>query len=628
MNYLTVENLSKNYGDRVLFENITFYINQGDKVAFIAKNGSGKTSLLNIIAGLETPNGGEFFIHPKINIGYLNQNPDLDPNLTVFESVYQSKNPVMQAMAAYEQSMKNPENSASMEKAIADMDRLNAWDYEVKVKQILAKLKVDYFDRKISVLSGGQKKRVAMAKVLIEKPDFLILDEPTNHLDLDMIEWLEDFLSTSKTTIFMVTHDRYFLDRVCNQILELDEQRIFKYQGDYAYYLQKKAEYKEQINATTEKAQNLYKKELDWMRRQPQARTTKAKARIDKFFEIEKKAKRNIAEDHMILDIKMNRLGSKILELHNVSKGYGDTVLIKNFEYKFKQKDRVGFIGKNGAGKSTLLNILTKKETPDSGKVVHGDTLVLGYYTQAGMKLKEDRRAVDVIRDIAEYIPMNGGRKLSAVQLLDRFMFDHKKQLTYVSKLSGGEKRRLYLLTILMKNPNFLILDEPTNDLDLLTLQVLEEFLKSYPGVVLIVSHDRHFMDKIVEQVFVLPGDGTGKIRNFPGNYSYYKDKIKAEASLAQAEQKQNKTATANTKTKEKDNSNNKEIHEARKELRKVERQVTRLEEKKKKITAQFDNPKLSQEDIVELSKELSQVEEELEEKEMEWMELAEKIEG
>ena len=618
MNYLTVENVAKAYGERVLFEEMTFYINQGDRVAFIAKNGTGKTSLMDIIMKKEEADAGKVWLHHKIAIGYLSQDPDLDAESTVFEAVYNSANPIMQAILAYEKSLLNTDDIEAMQEAMSAMDRMQAWDYEVKIKQILSKLKVDYMDRKIKMLSGGQKKRVALAKVLIDAPEFLILDEPTNHLDLDMIEWLEDYLKQGKHTIFMVTHDRYFLDSVCTQILELDQQQIFKYSGDYAYYLEKKADRESNFMATTEKAQNLYRKELDWMRRQPKARGTKAKARIDKFFDIEKKAKRKLDSDEVVLDIKMNRLGSKIVEFHNVHKSYGDHVILKGFDYKFKKGDRVGIVGKNGAGKTTLLNMLVGAEKVDAGKIIIGDTIVVGYYTQKGMNLKEDHRVIDVIRNIAEYIPMHKGQKLTASQLCERFLFDSKKQQNFVSKLSGGERRRLYLLTILMQNPNFLILDEPTNDLDIITLQVLEEFLLSFPGCIVIVSHDRHFMDKIVEHTFVLEGEGY--VRDFPGNYTAYREFAKQHAIASKAEAKEQAAQKPVEKTASKISQ------EERKEIKRLERQIAKLEEKKAKITEQFNDMTLSQEQITNLSKDLNEVTEELEEKEMRWMELVDEL--
>jgi ATP-binding cassette subfamily F protein uup len=618
MNYLTVDGVSKSFGERILFEDITFYINQGDRVAFIAKNGTGKTSLMDIIMKKEEAGGGTVWLHNKISIGYLSQDPSLDLEATVFEAVYNSENPALKAILAYEKSLLHPDDIEAMQEAMSSMDRLQAWDYEFKIKQILSKLKVDYMDRQVKMLSGGQKKRVALAKVLIDAPEFLILDEPTNHLDLDMIEWLEDYLKQGKQTIFMVTHDRYFLDSVCNQILELDQEQIFKYTGNYSYYLEKKADRESSFAATTDKAKNLYRKELDWMRRQPKARGTKAKARIDKFFEVEKKAKRTLGDEEMMLDIKMTRVGSKIVELHNIQKSYGEHVILRGFDYKFKKGDRVGIVGKNGAGKTTLLNMMVGIEKVDGGKIIVGDTINIGYYTQSGMKLKEDHRVIDVVRNIAEYIPMHKGQKLTAVQLCERFLFDAKKQQNFVSKLSGGERRRLYLLTIIMKNPNFLILDEPTNDLDIMTLQVLEEFLQGFPGCIVIVSHDRHFMDKIVEHTFVLEGDGL--VRDFPGNYSAYRVVAKQEAIETKAEERVLAADQPVVKTASKISQ------EERKEIKRLERQISKLEERKITITAKFNDTSLKPAQITELSKELKQLGEDLEEKEMRWMELVDEF--
>lgn len=617
MNFLTVENISKAFGDRSLFRDVTMYINQGDKVALIAKNGTGKTSLLNIIAGTEAPDSGKLWLHPHIQTVFLSQEPPLDENATVFDAVYRSQNPVMKAIAAYEASMLNHADENAMQKAIAEIDRLDAWNYEARVKQILSILDVNYLDRKVSALSGGQRKRVALAKVLIDEPDFLILDEPTNHLDLEMIEWLQDYLTKSKITLLTVTHDRYFLDAVCNQILELEHGQLFKYQGSYTQFLEKKAEREMNMAVVLDKTKQLYKKELEWMRRQPQARGTKAKARIDEFFTIEEKSKQKLGEDQLQLDIQMTRLGSKILELHNVGKSYDGNLLFKNLDYRFTRFDRVGIIGRNGTGKTTLLDMMAGLIEPDSGKVVHGDTLSIGYYNQKGMTFKEDKRAIEVVRDIAEYIPMNGGKKLAASQLMERFLFDGPKQQTFVSKLSGGERRRLYLLTLLIKNPNFLILDEPTNDLDIMTLQVLEEFLQQFPGVVVVVSHDRYFMDKIVEHVFVL-GDGNN-VRDFPGNYTDYRLAKEQEILAAKAE-----TSAAKSESKTEQKSRVYVSQEDRKEFKKIEKQLQKLEEDKAKITAQFNNDALSSDKIMELSKQLQVIQAELEEKEMRWLELSE----
>lgn len=620
MNFLTIENVAKSYGDRILFEDVTMYINQGDKVAFVAKNGSGKSSLIRLIMGDEEVDSGKVFIHPKIKMAHLSQDPDFNEEHSVFEAVYDIANPVVEAILAYDKALLDPSNTDQLERCMNKMDGLQAWDYDTKIKQILSKLDVNYLDRKIKSLSGGQLKRVALAKVLIDEPDLLILDEPTNHLDLNMIEWLEEYLKRGKITLFMVTHDRYFLDNVCDQIVELDQQKIYKYKGNYAYYLEHKVIRQQQEQATVDKAKNLYRKELDWMRRQPKARGTKAKARIDAFFDVEKKAKTKLDKDELKLDIKMQRLGSKIIELHNVSKRYDDLCLIDGFNYKFAKKDRVGIIGNNGTGKTTLLNIITGKLQPDTGKVVHGETLLVGYYTQKMYSIKEDLRVIEAIRDIAEFIPMHGGQKITARQLCERFLFDAKKQLTYISKLSGGEKRRLHLLTILMKNPNFLILDEPTNDLDIMTLQVLEDFLVHYPGVVLIVSHDRHFMDKIVEHTFVFEGNGI--ISDFPGNYSQWRDSAKKEAIDSK------RKAESSTNTGSKTQSSSKLSHEQQKEIKRLENQIDRLEKKKKEIEHQFSDMSLDPDQMKDLAIKLKEIEQSIEKKEEQWMDLIENSEN
>ncbi len=610
MNYLTLEQVARSYGDRVLFKDLTLYINQGDKVALVAKNGTGKTSLLQLISGFEPADQGKVWLHPHIKTVFLSQDPNLNQDLSVFEEVYTSSNPIVRAISHYEHCMKT--NDASLQDAIMEIDRLNGWNYEAKVKQILSVLEVDYLDQKIHSLSGGQKKRVALAKVLIDEPDFLILDEPTNHLDLEMIEWLQDYLKQSKITLLTVTHDRYFLDAICNQIVELDQQQLFKYQGSYTQYLEKKAEREANRQVVYEKNKNLYRKELEWMRRQPQARGTKAKARIDEFYEIEEKLKNKTEEDSLFLDIQMTRLGSKILELHNVSKSFENKKLFSGIDYKFTSRDRLGIIGRNGTGKSTLLDIITQKILPDTGKVIHGETLKIAYYTQKGMKLKEDKKAIDVVKDIAEYIPMNGGKKLAASQLMERFLFDGPRQQTFVSKLSGGEKRRLYLLTLLIENPNFLILDEPTNDLDIFTLQVLEDFLQYFPGAVLLVTHDRYFMDKIVDHVFVL---GEDQLRDFPGNYSDYKsfkEELKSKGNSGEGQLKKNQEQP-------------KEIKQIdRKELKKIEKQIQKLEEEKNEITSMFESGNLSSDQIMNLSQKLHEIQNQLDEKEMQWLEMSE----
>lgn len=610
MNFISIENVSKSFSDQLLFDSISFHINKGDRVALVAKNGTGKSSLMKILSGLETEDSGKVFIHHKISVGFLEQEPYLEPEMTVFNAIYSSDNPVVKAIRRYEEIVLD-NNLEALNEAIQKMDSLQAWDYENRIKQVLSRLKVDFFQKKISALSGGQKKRIALAKLLIDAPDLLIMDEPTNHLDLEMIEWLEQYLKLNNHTLFMITHDRYFLDGVVNRILELDQGQIFKYNGDYAYFLEKKAMRAAIDQASNAKASNLYRKELDWMRRQPKARGTKAKARIDNFFELEKRSKKRGEEKNVFLDIKMERQGSKILELHQISKSYNDHIIFERFDYKFKNNDKVGIVGKNGCGKSTLLNILTGASKPDTGKVVIGETTQIGYYTQDGLNLKDELRVIDVVREIAEYIPMHGGQKLSAVQLCERFLFDAKKQQNFVSKLSGGEKRRLYLLTILMKNPNFLILDEPTNDLDIVTLQVLEEFLTAYKGCVLIVSHDRHFMDKIVEHTFVFEQGGV--IKDYPGNYSAYRAAVEESSSVSE---------DYDDETSKPLKTESKNEHEKYKSLKKIEKQLQKLETQKKDLLKKFDDMTLDPEKMVELSKSLKKIEKDIEDQELLWMEL------
>ncbi len=618
MNYLAIENATKSYGEQILFENIFLYVNQGEKVALVARNGTGKSSLINLVMGVESPDSGTVNVHKAIKTGFLEQEPELDERSSVFDAVYQSENPVVRAIVDYERAMLHPENEAAFNRAISEMDRLGAWDYEAKVKTILSQLGIERLDQLVGSLSGGQRKRVALAKMLIEEPDFLILDEPTNHLDLSMIEWLEEYLARPGITLFMVTHDRYFLEAVCDRIVELDGGQVFKYDGNYSYYLQKKAEREESMASSTERARNLYVRELDWMRRQPKARGTKAKARIDAFFDLEKKANRRLDDDRIEIDIQMNRLGSKVIELHNVGKSFNGRTLIRNFDYKVKHKDRIGIVGNNGTGKSTLLNLMTGLETPDSGKVVIGDTVVMGYYNQSGLRFSEDKRVIDIIKDIAEYIPMKGGKKLYATQLLERFLFDGKKQQTYVYKLSGGEKRRLYLLTILIQNPNVLILDEPTNDLDVATLQVLETFLEQYEGVVIIVSHDRHFMDKLVEHTFAFEENGI--VRDYPGNYSDYRAARSRELAEARQQDKTAAAAQPAAPAKERRSIG----AEAQKEMRRLERDLEKLESQKAVATERFNDPALTPEQIAQLSQELARLIAQIEEKETRWLELGE----
>ena len=508
VNYLSVENIAKSFGERILFSGISFGINEGQKIGFVAKNGTGKTSLLNMLSGDDVPDEGEIVFRKNLKTAFLSQEPNLDPDLTIEETILASDNPILQVISRYEKALKNPEETEIYQAAFDAMDAHSAWDFETRYTQILHKLKLEDLDIKVNSLSGGQKKRLALASALLQNPDLLIMDEPTNHLDLEMIEWLEQLFAKENFTIFMVTHDRYFLERVCNEIVELDEGQLYSYKGNYSYYLEKRDARIENQATETAKAKQLYKKELDWMRRQPKARTTKSKSRIDDFSEIKQRAHQRRNDHEVQLELNMERLGTKVVELHNVSKSYGEKELFNKFDYNFLKGERVGIIGKNGTGKSTFLNMLTGQVQPDSGKVVIGETVQFGYYTQKGINIKPGQKVIEVVREFGDYIPLKKGRQISAGQLLERFLFDRKKQYDFVEKLSGGERKRLYLCTVLIKNPNFLILDEPTNDLDIVTLNVLESFLLDFPGCLLVVSHDRYFMDKIVGHLFVFKGEG------------------------------------------------------------------------------------------------------------------------
>ncbi len=623
MNYLSLENVTKTYGEKTLFKDISLQVNKGQKIALVAKNGSGKTTLLRVIAGQEAPEGekSKILVRKDIRIGYLPQDPDFYAHHTILEAVFDSDNEMTKAVKAYEEAMLLSDPKAIQSASIA-MDDLKAWDFEAKIKEILFKLNISQLDQEVGKLSGGQKKRLALAKLIIDEPEFVILDEPTNHLDLEMIEWLEEYLQQPNITLFMVTHDRYFLERVCNQIVELDRGQIYRYSGNYSDFLTKKATRRENEGIELEKNRKLLKKELEWVNRQPQARGTKAKARVDAFYDLKEKTANVRENEELKIDIKGQRLGKKILELHNVSKSFDELKIVDGFNYKFKKREKVGIVGPNGVGKTTFLKLLTKEIRTDSGKVVIGDNTVFGYYTQAGIQLLEDKRVIEVIQDIAEFIPLEKGQKLTAAQLLERFLFSRKQQQVYVSQLSGGERRRLFLLSILMKNPNFLILDEPTNDLDILTLNVLEEFLLEFPGCIIIVSHDRYFMDKLVDHLFVFKGNGI--IQDFPGNYSDYRAVVKAEQKVSSTQQPMEQASNTNDPSTEKEEGKRKLSYEERKQMGRLEKEINKLEERKKLMAEQFNNTNLSVEKIQELSKELEQINEKLEAKEMEWMELAE----
>ncbi|PQJ77635.1 ABC transporter [Polaribacter glomeratus] len=621
MNYLSVENISKSYGERVLFQDISFGINKDQKVAFVAKNGTGKTSILNIIAGLDVPDSGQIVTRKDVSIAYLAQNDVLNPDLTIEETIFATDNIILSVINKYEKALKNLDDTEAYQNAFELMEQYNAWDFETQYTQILSKLKLDDLSLKISTLSGGQKKRLSLAIVLISKPDFLILDEPTNHLDLEMIEWLESFFAKEKITLFMVTHDRYFLERVCNEILELDEGKIYKYKGNYSYYLEKREERIQLEQVTTDKAKNLFKKELDWMRRQPKARTTKSKSRIDDFYQIKEKASQRRLDHKVQLEINMERLGSKVLELHKLFKSYGDKKILDGFDYIFKRGERIGIIGKNGTGKSSFLNIITQQNEVDGGKVVVGETVKFGYYTQSGINIKEGQKVIEVVKEFGEFIPLTKGRKISASQLLERFLFDKKKQYDFVEKLSGGEQKRLYLCAVLIQNPNFLILDEPTNDLDVVTLNVLENFLLDYPGNLLVVSHDRYFMDKIVDALFVFRGEGI--VENFPGNYSDFRaydssdsDETIDEKPVEIVVEKTEKKVTKNTLT----------FNEKR-EFGALEVEIERLQKRKATIENQFLNVEIAADNISKKSEELQEIITTIEQKEERWFELSMKQE-
>jgi ABC transport system ATP-binding/permease protein len=625
MNLLSVENISKSYGELVLFEQLSFGVNKDQKIALIAKNGSGKTAILNILSGLDQPDQGMVNYRKDIKVSFLAQEPILAENSTIEQCILASDNEVLKVIANYEKALLDMDNADGYQKAFDAMDRHAAWDFETQYQQILSKLKLDDLQLKVSALSGGQKKRVALANALLNKPDLLILDEPTNHLDLEMIEWLEVYFAIENITLFMVTHDRYFLERVCNEIVELDQGQLYTYKGNYAYYLEKKEARLSQEQVEQHKSKRLFKKELDWMRRQPKARTTKSKSRIDDFAQIKERAHQRRQDHEIQLEIDMERMGTKILECHKLFKSFGDKSILDGFDYNFLRGERIGIIGKNGTGKSTFLNILTGKESVDGGKIVVGDTIKFGYYTQDGIPSKSGQKVIDVIREFGDYIPLKKGRQISAQQLLERFLFDRKKQYDFVEKLSGGERKRLYLCTVLIQNPNFLILDEPTNDLDIVTLNVLESFLLDYPGCLLVVSHDRYFMDKIVDHLFVFRG--AGYIEDFPGNYSdfrAYEDSQDQEQEPIKPKSIQQQTAakTATTTQKQKISFNE------QKEYQQLESKIRSLEKDKLALEQSFFEEGLSVETIEDRSKKLQEVIETIELKTMRWFELAAKIEG
>ena len=617
MNYLNVENISKSYGEVTLFENISFSIHKGQKIAFIAKNGTGKTSILKIISGEDTSDSGEITCRKNIVISFLSQDPKLDENLTIEESIFNSNNPVLKVIENYEKALLNSEDAENYQKAFEEMELFQAWDFETQYKQILSKLKLDKIDQKVSELSGGQKKRLSLANALINRPDLLILDEPTNHLDLEMIEWLESFFAKENITLFMVTHDRYFLERVCNEIIELDQGELHNYKGNYSYYLEKRKDRIERQAIEQGKVKQLFKKELNWMRRQPKARTTKSKSRIEDFKEIKHRAQQRRNDHEVQLELNMERLGTKIVEFFKVSKSYEDKTILDKYSYVFQRGERVGVIGKNGTGKSTFLDILTEKSKPDSGKIIIGETIKFGYYTQNGIKVKNSQKVIDVVRDFGDYIPLKKGKQISAQQLLERFLFSRQKQYDFVEKLSGGERKRLYLCTVLIQNPNFLILDEPTNDLDIVTLNVLESFLLDFPGCVIVVSHDRYFMDKVIDHLLVFKGEGL--IEDFPGNYSDYRSYEDSKPHVSKKELAENKSW--------KDPVKNKLSYNEEKELKNIESKIKSLVYEKKELEKEFLKEGLEQEKILLMSSQLEEIISSINNKEERWFELSSKLE-
>ncbi|MBS2212799.1 ABC-F family ATP-binding cassette domain-containing protein [Carboxylicivirga mesophila] len=617
INYLSVENLTQHWGDVRLFNNISFGLNEGQKVALIARNGAGKTTLLNILAGIMPANEGRITLRNGLTMGYLPQDPYLNKSHTVIEEVFNAESETVQTIKAYEQALESNEQEA-LGALIEKMDALQAWDYEQRIKQILSQLKITRFDQPVAELSGGQQKRVALASILISEPDLLILDEPTNHLDLEMVDWLEQYLSKSKATLLMVTHDRYFLDRVCNEIIELDDETIYRYQGNYSYFLRKRQERLANKKAEIEKARNLLKTEQEWMNRMPQARATKAKYRIDAFYDLKDKAHQNINEQNLEIGIAQARLGKKVINLHSISKSFDQLQLIKDFSYKFAPFEKVGIVGKNGTGKSTFLNILTGALLPDAGEVEKGETVVFGYYRQEGINIDDNKKVIEVISDIADDISLGEGKQMSAAQFLRYFLFPNEMHYVQVNKLSGGEKKRLLLMTVLIKNPNFLILDEPTNDLDIFTLNVLEDYLANFKGCVIVVSHDRYFLDKVTDHLFVF--EGNCSIKDFVGSYSDYNQQKKTlERNLSKTEKKAKPQEKPKTETKAKKLS-----YKEKRELEQLEADIENLEHQKDTLQNELNSGSLNTDVLIEKSKELSEVMEQLDEKELRWLELKE----
>jgi len=622
MHYVSAEEITKSYGAGPLFKNISFHISEGDKIALVARNGSGKSTLLKIVSGKETVDEGKLWVNKDVDVAFFEQEPKLDERKTVLDNIFHSTHSIINVIKEYEAAV-DEANDEKIARLLAKMDETGAWNFDSKVKQILGKLNIHQLQQKVSTLSGGQKKRIALAKTLIDigfehKHVLLIMDEPTNHLDVEMVEWLEHYLNKENVTLLLVTHDRYFLDNVCNEVWELENSKLYFHKGDYENFLEKKAQREESEIASVDKAKNLYRKELEWMRKQPKARTTKSKSRIDNFYEVEKKAKQQLQEQQLQLQTKMSRLGGKTVELKKVYKSYGEKTILKGFDYTFKKGERVGIVGKNGAGKSTFVNIIQGIEKADSGKINIGDTVVFGNYSQTGLTIKDDLRVIEYVKAIAENFPLANGGSLSASQFLNLFLFPPEQQYTYVSKLSGGEKRRLHLLTVLFRNPNFLILDEPTNDLDLPTLSVLENFLMDFQGCLLIVSHDRYFMDRLVDHLFVFEGDG--EVRDFPGNYSQYREWQKEKESLDMEEEKKDEVAKASPVSSQKKKLSYKE----QREFELLEKELSDLEEEKRRISERLSAANVDFEELQKLSERIGEVSSLIDEKELRWLELSE----
>ncbi|MCK9481828.1 MAG: ABC-F family ATP-binding cassette domain-containing protein [Bacteroidia bacterium] len=621
MNYLSVENLSRRFGDRVLFENLSFGIERGDKIAFIAPNGTGKSSLMRILAGLEPPDNGQVIVRNGIRVALLEQEPHFDPGSTVIESVFEGDSPIARAVSKYQECLESGDTKA-IHDAFEQLDNLDAWDFEAKAEQILAKLKVRQLKQLVENLSGGQKRRLALAKILLSEPDLLLLDEPTNHLDIDMVEWLENYLSANNITLFMVTHDRFFLDRVCNEILELDNRQLYTYKGNYNYFLEKREERYANLAVNITKAKNLYSRELEWIRKQPKARTTKSQSRIDAFEDLSKKANQKITERQLHLKSEMIRLGNKVINAHNIGMQFNDEEwLFLNFAYKFLPGERVGILGNNGSGKSTLVKILTQQLKPSQGHVDIGDTVVFGYFGQDGLQYKEGQRIIELVKEIAENFELPEGKQVNAAQLLERFLFPRNSHYTPIAQLSGGEKRRLYLLTVLLKKPNVLILDEPTNDLDILTLNVLEDYLENFAGCLIIISHDRFFLDKLCDHLFVFEQNRT--IKDYPGNYSQYKEYF-LQKEPVQPEPKMEKSVPKQVQKTGDKGDKKKLSYKEKVELENIPQELEDLEQEKQLLTDTLTNPALSHEELHTISQRLSEIMNLIDTKEIRWLELSE----